>query len=122
MKRLQIAWFALSAIPALAQMPGVVMTVDIDNVVRYGYDVSDWTKFGLNTGPTTRAATPTAFGNFVTLADIVAVNGKPSKGTVVYRGLGLPIRPAPSPGQAIGDITRGGINDILWEFLQEDGT
>ncbi len=42
MKRLQFAWLALTAMPALAQMPGVVLNVDIDTVVKYGYDVSDW--------------------------------------------------------------------------------
>ncbi len=122
MKRLQFVWLALSAIPALAQMPGVVLRVDVDTVVKYGYDVSDWTKFGLSSGPTTRAATPPAFGNFVTFADIVAVNDKPAKGTVLFRELGLTISPTPSSGQAIGDIRRSGVADILWEFLQEDGT
>lgn len=62
------------------------------------------------------------FGRHITLADIVAVNGQPAKGTCVYFSRMLNLTPNPIPGQSIADITRVMADDFACEFLQADST
>jgi uncharacterized protein (TIGR03437 family) len=122
MKRNLILLLSILSIPGLAQMPGVVMQVDVDNTVFYNYDVLDQTTWARSPGPTVVAPAPPAFRSNFILADIVAVNGKPAKGMFVGRVTGLNLRPAPTPGQAISDVNRSGPTDFLWELLADDGT
>jgi uncharacterized protein (TIGR03437 family) len=105
----------------LAQMPGMVMQVDIDNWVIYNYDVPDRTTWAQSAGPTVPAPAPPAFGSSLLLADIVAVNSKPAKGLALARFAALNLRPSPTPGQAISDVNRSGVVDILLELLDSDG-
>ena len=111
MKRNLILFLSILPIPALAQMPGVVMQVDVDNFVTYNYDVPDLTTWARSPGPTAAAPAPPAFGSQLILIDIVAVNGKPAKGVVVARITALNLRPAPTPGQAISDVNRSGLRE-----------
>jgi hypothetical protein len=111
----------------LAQAPPpAILQIDLDNVVFYWDDLSDRTKLATDPGVTTW--TPNTFGQAtfqqnVWLADIVAVNGKPIKGTFVSRSQNLNLSPNPAPGQAIGDITRtGGPGVQAFEILQTDST
>jgi uncharacterized protein (TIGR03437 family) len=122
MKRDLILLLSILSIPGLAQTPGVVMQVDIDNWVTYNYDVLDQTTWARSPGPTVAAPGPPAFGSSLLLADIVAVNGKPAKGVVVLRFTGLNLRPVPTPGQAISDVNRSGVGEFVYEFLADDGT
>jgi hypothetical protein len=41
---------------------------------------------------------------------------------MVRRGTRIDVQMAPVPGQAIGDVTRGFLDDGMLEFLQTDGT
>ena len=50
------------------------------------------------------------------------MNGKPAKGVAIARFTALNLRPAPTPGQAISDVNRSRVVDILFEFLADDGT
>jgi len=122
MKRNLILLLSILPISGLAQMPGVVMQVDVDNLVPYNYDVPDQTTWGRSPGPTVAAPAPPAFGSQLILIDIVAVNGKPAKGVVVTRITALNLRPAPTPGQAISDVNRSGVRDNIFEFVADDGT
>jgi uncharacterized protein (TIGR03437 family) len=122
MKRNLILLLLIVSIPGMAQMPGVVMQVDIDNWVVYNYDVPDRTTWGRSPGPTVAPPAPPAFGSSLLVADIVAVNGNPAKGVALARFTGLNLRPAPTPGQAISDVNRSGVVDILLELLASDGT
>lgn len=77
-----------------------ILEIDVANRVNYWSDVFDTTKFA--TDPT--ATTPVAGRNFrrlLQLSDIVAVNGKPAKGTHVLNGQVIALSVAPNPGQAI---------------------
>jgi hypothetical protein len=126
-----LAWVTV-CLAAWAQMglgqapPPVILQIDLDNVVFYWDDLSDRTKLATDAGVTTW--TPNTFGQAtfqqnVWLADIVAVNGKPVKGTFVSRSQNLNLSPNPAAGQAIGDITRtGGPGVQVFEILQTDGT
>lgn len=58
----------------------------------------------------------------MSLWDILAVNGKPAKGTWVVRGMQVFLRPDPMPGQAIADVNRGNYSRSYLEILQPDGT
>jgi hypothetical protein len=123
MKRfLAIAILAISALTrsGVAQMPGVVLQIDFDNVVFYYNDVTDYAK--LATSPCPAAAVGAPFATHWDLGDIVAVNGKPAKGIWISRSLDLTFRPAPTPGQAIADAARGGTFDEIWDIYLADGT
>jgi uncharacterized protein (TIGR03437 family) len=101
--------------------PATVFEVDGDNTVFYVNDVTDYSR--LATVPDrVPAIMPKNFNSFIGFSDIVAVNGKPVKGTWIVRSNGIFLRPDPAPGQAIADIVRNTIVDQVFEFLQSDGT
>ena len=106
----------------LAQMaPPTILEIDIESFVAYYDDVPDVSKRA--TDPTaTTAVLGRNFAASVLIADIVAVNGQPAKGTFVYRALTLNLRAAPTLGQGIADILRNNINNQAFEILKTDGT
>lgn len=110
----------LAAQPA----PVSVVVVDTANRVNYIYDSPDVARFG-TTGAATSAQgirTDHPFYEETNLADVVAVNGAPAKGNMVIRTFTyINMNPAPSPGRAIGDITRTAIGQSVWEILAADG-
>jgi hypothetical protein len=98
-----------------------ILQVDVENFVRYVEDITDPSKFA--TSPAvTPAAVPRNFVNFVAIADIVAVNGQPAKGTYLSRGRTTTLSPTPAAGSAIADTTRTGAVDTRFEILSADGT
>src|SRR5215471_3162496 len=111
--------------PAQGQSaPATLLKIDIANYVPYGYDVFDIQKFA--TAPVlTPASGPgggKAFGFFVFIGDIVAVNGKPVKGLWTARGTTFSFEPNAVPGHSNADLTRGNVIDMYWEIMQLDGT
>lgn len=123
-KFLFAAGACLSAWPHLgiAQAPTpVILEVDLENYVQYWNDLPDPTRLVSETGQTTTS--PRTFMQNVQVADIVAVNGQPAKGTYVARTQFMNYRPVPNPGQTIADILRaGGPSAETYEILQADGT
>jgi hypothetical protein len=114
-----LVWLAASLhTTANAQAP---LTVDLENWVIYNFDVSDPSRLATNPAVT---PPPTArnFMSYVMIADITAVAGKPVKGLLVRRGTQINVQTSPMPGQAIGDVTRGFLDEGILEFLQTDGT
>src|SRR5260370_32389107 len=89
---------------AIAQMaPATILKIDTENFTNYSNDETEFAKLATNperTNPV-RAAN---FETFIYIADIVAVNGRPVRGTHLCRGLRVIMSPTPSPGQAIGDV------------------
>jgi hypothetical protein len=65
---------------------------------------------------------PATFFPITFIADIVAVNGRKSKGTTVARGYWVGLSPNPSGSQAIADVTRFLTLDTVLEIQQADGT
>lgn len=106
---------------ASAQNRPTLLRVDVENFVAYGYDAAEPSALAKSAAPVVSTA-PVNFGNYVSFADIVAVNGSPAKGTMVFRTQVIRLTPTAAPGQAIGDITRGQHGDYAFEFLQPDGT
>jgi len=105
---------------ALSQTP-VILEIEADNCVQYLQDVSDWSKFASDSAMTTISGAK-SFQSIVNLGDIVAVNGRPAKGTLVSRIQVIFLTTTAAPGQAISDVVRGGVSNSSFEILQPDGT
>ena len=101
--------------------PPVILEIDTDNQVQYNGDVSDLSRMAANPD-ITPASAPRNFGLVINLGDIVTVNGQPAKGIMVERLIRLGLAPAPTPGNAIADVTRTQIGDRIFEILKSDGT
>lgn len=107
---------------AVAQVaPVTILDISIENGVDYRTDVTDYSRLATDPNITT-AIIARNFSTFISLADIVAVNGKPAKGTLVRRGTVVNVNPNPTPGQALADTQRAFLQDDAWEILQADGT
>jgi hypothetical protein len=108
--------------PGRAQTPPPsVLEIDVENFVNYWEDTSELSKFA--TIPTvTTASIPKNFGYSLIIGDIVAVNGRPVKGTFVNNTRVINLTRNPSSGQAIADVTRGSVNNQVFEILNSDST
>ena len=100
--------------------PPVILQVDIENMVEYFGDTFDPLKLATVATPTT--PTVSNFETLLLIADIVAVNGTPAKGTWVARAQQLTLRPMASHGVSVADVTRTGPGDETYEILRPDGT
>jgi hypothetical protein len=89
---------------AIAQVaPATILKIDTDNFTIYLNDETDLAKLALNPD-LTRPKRPANFATLMIIADIVAVNGRPVRGTHLCRGLNVAMSTNPTPGQAIGDV------------------
>lgn len=108
---------------ASAQSPSpVLLKVEVENVVGYWDDGTDFSKLGSVTAVTAPVATRRIFQAQVQIGDITAVNGQPAKGTFIMNARNLNVTTAFAAGQSIADTTRTGIAQYSFEFLQPDGT
>jgi uncharacterized protein (TIGR03437 family) len=101
--------------------PAVILSVDIQNVVIYQQDFGDATRFA--TDPNKVAPPPIRnFAPVVWVADIVAVNGKPAKGTWTVRGTLVARSTTLSPGNALADSAAAFVFDWAFDIRHVDGT
>ena len=112
--------------PGLAQVaPPSILQIDLANHVLYTPDTTDLSKFATepNVTPPTAAGVPRNFNKSQGIADIVAVNGQPVKGTHAGAvAAAFTLRTAPTPGQAISDTVRQAVGVATFEILKSDGT
>ncbi len=111
--------------PGLAQAPPTtILQIDLENYVNYIEDIpaSDISKLATNPNVTAAVGEPRNFSKTVVIADIVAVNGQPARGTAAFAIRRLNLTTAPNPGEAIADITRSSIIDLRFEILKTDST
>jgi hypothetical protein len=113
---------ALGAITLSAMALGQtsILAVDIENIVVYNQDTADVTKWAINPEKTD----PLDSQNFVPiiwLADVVAVNGVPAKGTWTVRGTSLVRTTTLTPGQAIADSSSFFFFDWIVDLILPDG-
>jgi uncharacterized protein (TIGR03437 family) len=117
-----VLWVSLYCIPGWGQAPPpTILEIDLENRVQYFGDISDVSK--LATDP--NVTNPVPSKNFVPvliIADIVAVNGQPAKGTSLFHIRQINLRTAPNAGEAIADIVRNNVVEIRFELLKADGT
>ena len=104
-----------------SQPPSVILDMRIENRVVYVADTADVSKFATDAKSTTPISLRT-FANFVSIADIVEINGRPVKGTWTIRGMQLNLSPTATPGQPIADTNRNNQVDGVFEIQQADGT
>src|SRR5215831_4777553 len=117
------AILSIAAAYAVGQVtpPPAILEIDVENLVEYDTDISDWGKVASDPG-VTHAMLPRNFDSATGIADIVAVNGQPAKGTIAFRASGFLMSAAPKAGGAVADITRVSIRTVAVEILQRDGT
>jgi len=116
------AGFALSSNGAFAQVPfSTTLELDVENIVSYASDLFDASKFA--TDPNLTTAAPVKNFRFVmAVGDIVAVNGKTAKGSLIARQQAIALSPTPSPGQGVADVVRTAVTEFLFDIQQADGT
>lgn len=99
----------------------VILSVDVENLVEYFEDTTDFSRFATN--PNVTVGVPQrSFQVAIGIADIVAVNGQPAKGTMTRNIRRLFLRTAPDPGQGIADTVRNAVLADTFELLKSDGT
>jgi uncharacterized protein (TIGR03437 family) len=114
---------ALCCQPTMAQVgPPVILQIDLTNNVLYFQDTSDISKYATEPNVTPLTAGVRNFSRGEGIADIVAVNGQPMKGTHANAAAAMVLRTAPTPGQAIADTMRQTMSIITFEILKSDGT
>src|SRR5258708_11335235 len=96
--------------------PAVILDMRIENRVVYWGDTPDVSKLATNPSSTTPVATRT-FATFMSIADIVSINGRAVKGTWTIRAMQLNLTPNPTPCQAMADTTRQNQVDAVFENL-----
>ena len=116
-----VAICAIAAGQVWGQAPQyAILDIEWANSVAYFDDVTDASRLVTSPGPA-----PTTLRNFMQLlviADIVSVNGKPARGSLIFATRLIQVVPNPSPGQAIGDLGRFSMGDLHIEILESDGT
>jgi len=104
-------------------MPPVALKIDVENFVRYDYDTGDWSKYATVSGRATPLPFPIPpFGPEIIVGDVVAVNGRPTKGVRLFRGLAINFARDAAPKQAIADLSGSPYVDQLFVFQNLDGT
>src|SRR5258708_6208845 len=113
------AFCAVALRPARAQTPqAVTLDIEFQNNVAYVPDLGDPSKAA--TSPNPVAPVFKVFMPNVGIADIVSVNGKSAKGSIVGLSQFVFLGPNPLSGQAIGDVIRPFFGNLQAEILQTD--
>ena len=110
----------ICGIPCLAKTPPTKQ-IDVNNYVLYNYDTFDTTQFNTNPSPTN---VPMKTYNYhISIGDIVAVDGKPAKGTLLCTHTMFVLSPTATVGsmKAIADTSRAMIDDCSLEILTDGG-
>ncbi len=121
MKPLLALVFLLPALALGQATSDVILTLDFENVVGYVLDPAEspmWMSSSAKV-PDVPSSYILTLKNYFQLADLVAVNGKPAKGTGVWWALWtrFPSSPAaaPAPKRPIADIVRNTIGEMMIE-------
>ena len=109
----------LLASAASAQHPvGSLLTMVVDHVTAYRRDVTDLSLLATKPGPIIVSPVPPPnFMEQVIIGDMVSVNGRPVKGTLVAKFLNIRLGSDAAPGVAIADTTRTGWEEWNFEIL-----
>ena len=96
--------------------------VDVNNYVLYNYDTFDTSQFATN--PSSTHAMMKTYNYHISIGDIIAVGGKPAKGTLLCTHTMFVLSPTAAVGsmKAIADTSRSMVDDCSLEILDDDGT
>lgn len=113
---------AFSRLSVAQVAPPTILQIDTADVVLYVEDTPDPAAWATDPNVPARVVTKN-FGRVLAIGDIVAVNGRPVKGTHIRGAIGnLGLNPASNPGQAIADAARSAVAVFTFEILKSDGT
>ncbi len=124
---MRLLYAAICCIPAQGQPPAATLYVELQNVVEYQVDTSDLSKYGTDPSLTQgKIASGQGVGcagvPVIGYGDIVAVNGRPARGTYALKAVSVCLSSTPLPGlNAIADTTWPSMRDEIYEILQSDG-
>jgi uncharacterized protein (TIGR03437 family) len=124
---LAILFAAVYCTPTPGQPPAATLYIELQNVVEYQVDTSDFSKFGTdpNVTPGKLDKGLGCYGAGIPIigfGDIVSVNGQPARGTYAVRGVTVCLSQTPIPGvNAIADTNWPSTRDETYEILQSDG-
>jgi hypothetical protein len=97
------------------------LLIDVQNHVEYQDDIADVTQFA--TIPTvTPSVNFRTFSVATVVADIIAVNGQPAKGTYTAQARALVASPTATAGNSIADVQRAALREEVIEILNFNGT
>jgi len=119
--------FLATSHAVLAQAPATILDIQAEKKVSYFHDIWDYSKIASDPGIGAALRPIKPFQSAADISDIVAVNGKPAKGTWVNRcdpQLGLDPNAAHGGAlpRAIADVKRSCVIHHYLEILQPDGT
>jgi hypothetical protein len=109
--------------PGLAQLaPPTILRIGTANNVIYVEDIADPSKFATDANVTMPGHPNNFFRNAI-VGDIQTLNGQPAMGTFTSTGPGgAYLRTTLTPGQALADTMRNGVQIVTFEILKSDGT
>ena len=117
-----MVYLLIASASVFGQAPPTILTIDLANHVEY-YDDVPITSYATNPSLTTQnIGNGKNFFSIVILADIVAINGQPAKGTYFSRNRVVSASPTPAPGTAISDTPVTAFREDIFKILQPDGT
>jgi hypothetical protein len=107
-----------AALPLRIQS-ATLLQVEVVNFVFYVDDGSGQANWATQVQATPGTLGRT-FASFVGIGDIVAINGKPARGTFVQRAQIVNSSNQPTAGQAIADTARGNFSDVFFDLMTAD--
>jgi hypothetical protein len=103
-----------------AQMfPPAILEVQAENLVIYHPDDSEYAKRATVTTPLPFIDAKN-FSDHLAIGDVISVNGRPARGTLVFVFREAGLTPTPNPGQAVADVQRTGVMSNLTVELQDE--
>jgi hypothetical protein len=98
--------------------------IGVKDQVLYFNNLSNPNQFATQNGPVnlTPPADLRTFMDFIMIADVVSLNGRPAKGTLITTGRLLPTAPVPLANLAIADIQREFTTNLWIEIQRADGS
>ena len=112
--------FSLTAQPATTRG---IYRIGVKDQVIYVNNVSDPNKFATTPGPVNLPPDDLrTYMDLLLIGDVVSLNGRPAKGTLISIGRLLPTAPVPFANFAIADIQRTGFVTFWIELQHADGS
>jgi hypothetical protein len=98
----------------------VTLEIEVEGTA-YSLDTTDWSRMARSAQLTPSTPPPPNFFSYLSVFDVVRVNGKSARGTNVIHGIYVRMNPNPTPGVLIADTTRNNFAVIQIEIQDADG-
>jgi len=112
--------FLVSGLECQSWAQPVTLEIEIHGVA-YTLDTTDWTKIARNPQPTPSQPAPPNFFSYVSVWDVLRVNGQPARGAHIIHGFYVRMSPTPTPGVLAADTIRSNFAVSQIEIQDADG-